>query len=995
MSWALLKRFIESEHFNNDPFLSVAYLARYADHVGIHYVLCSKLRHFSYEEIEFFLPQLCHLLISIENQSMSLEEFIIDLCEESVNGALLTFWLFQTYLHDLASNPQSHAFKTCRRVYNKVQHIVFGGGPARREKVKDNILPVTVLASFVLAGVALPALPRYAGPLAIAQARKPRFNSDIISDASQTQRLARSQTLAAAPSRTRKGRPAGQASSRTPKSPYGSTNAPKPARTASGARLSSALSKDDLHRPSRLDFNKTDPHLSSSSLPDIRAPRAPSRSPTPSSALAHRPAVPDIRRHSYHTRHMVSTGMSHSQKVYLLRSNYFRGETQFLAALEDISNRLVVVPKAARLSALRAELALIGQDLPAEVDIPVICPATLPEGAPRRSKHHRIVRMSPAEATVLNSAERVPYLLMVEVLREDFDFDPDTEANEQLLATLVAEKGTHQRRIFDITETHAPHLRQYAVDEGNDSVLEPSNGDLGTSPLMKEFGEDGFGPPRTITQSLEASLKGSPKPSSPLGPGPGSGSGTPAVPTVAPPKLFDALNHALSSGRQPASAAKAVSNNQRQTSSEQLDSSTLASHMRAAAQMLAQLDSSSSKRPREEVAAIKARIIASMQSLEEQNLDDNIQGPTFDSIIANADSGVDPAQVEHIDTDTTSHAKISSNAGAARMENDQKTGGVERKGDRDDPSAATFGEEWTAKRERIKRSSPYGLMRNWDLLSVIVKTGADLRQEAFACQLIQVCWKIWDDASVPVWVKRMRILVTGESCGLIETITNGVSLHSIKRSLTLATIASGNNPRGRFATLKDHFIKSFGEPDTESFKAGGDAFARSLAAYSIICYILQLKDRHNGNVLIDNQGHIIHIDFGFMLSNSPGSVGFEAAPFKLTQEYVDVLGGAESAEFEEFKKLCKQAFQALRKSADSIIDIVEIMGKESKMPCFAAGIAQVTSSLRQRFQLQLSQDEAETFVETDLIAKSLGSYYTRLYVGLHLIISFRLSSTPR
>ena len=54
-------------------------------------MLCSKLRHFSYEEIEFFLPQLCHLLISIDNESMALEEFIIDLCEESVNGALLVY----------------------------------------------------------------------------------------------------------------------------------------------------------------------------------------------------------------------------------------------------------------------------------------------------------------------------------------------------------------------------------------------------------------------------------------------------------------------------------------------------------------------------------------------------------------------------------------------------------------------------------------------------------------------------------------------------------------------------------------------------------------------------------------------------------------------------------------------------------------------------------------------------------------------------------------
>lgn len=188
-------------------------------------------------------------------------------------------------------------------------------------------------------------------------------------------------------------------------------------------------------------------------------------------------------------------------------------------------------------------------------------------------------------------------------------------------------------------------------------------------------------------------------------------------------------------------------------------------------------------------------------------------------------------------------------------------------------------------------------MKNWDLVSVIVKTGADLRQEAFACQLIQkVCDKIWQDAGVPVWVKRMRILVTGESSGLIETITNEVSLHSIKRGLTLASIAAGINPRKRIASLRDHFVGTLGEPDGDA-AASVSAFTRSLAAYSIISYVLQLKDRHNGNILIDNAGHIIHIDFGFMLSSTPGSMGFEAAPFKLTQEYVDVLGGIGSPAF--------------------------------------------------------------------------------------------------
>ncbi|KIN07310.1 hypothetical protein OIDMADRAFT_185802 [Oidiodendron maius Zn] len=785
MSWNLLNRFIESDVFNQDPFLSVAYLSRYADHVGITYVLCSKLRRFSYDEIEFFLPQLCHLIISVNNDSMALEEFILDLCEESVNAALLTFWLFQTYLHDLAPNPQSEAFQTCRRIYNKVQHIVFNlAEPERVEKIKEN----------------------------------------------------------------------------------------------------------------------------------------------------------------------------------LLRQNYSRCETQFITALEDISNRLVVVPKPARLSALRAELALIAQDLPSEVDIPCICPPTLVDGIPSKSRHHRIVRLNPAEATVLNSAEKVPYLLMVEVLRDDFSFDPETPDNVRLLSKLLSEQGTSRRRIFDLSESSRTVIANgnavKPTDLSPDSVFEPSSGDLGSSPIIKTFDDD-----TTVREPP---------------PLPRLSSGTTTLSNLS--GLATPRTSGASTSRSSSPGRKL--NSVRPGPGDVLDFSALATHMRTASQMLAQLELTSGKRPKSEVAAIRAKIIASMQSLEEQSFEseDTFHGPspTFDMIMANANAAVLNMPPDAIGDETVGPT-LNAGAGLARMENDQKTGGVQRKGDRDDPSAATFGEAWHLKKERIRKTSPYGWMKNWDVVSVIVKTGADLRQEAFACQLIQVCDKIWQDAQTPVWVKRMRILVTGESSGLIETITNGVSLHSIKRSLTLATIEAGQNPRGRIATLKDHFVKSFGPPESDAYKAAEDAFKRSLAAYSIISYILQLKDRHNGNVLIDNEGHIIHIDFGFMLSNSPGSVGFEAAPFKLTQEYVDVLGGVGSPGFEDYKKLCKQAFQALRRSADNLIDLVSMIGKESKMPCFSYGVQQATAALRQRFQLQLGADDAEQFVETDLIGKSLGSLYTRLY----------------
>lgn len=223
---------------------------------------------------------------------------------------------------------------------------------------------------------------------------------------------------------------------------------------------------------------------------------------------------------------------------------------------------------------------------------------------------------------------------------------------------------------------------------------------------------------------------------------------------------------------------------------------------------------------------------------------------------------------------------------------------------------------------------------------------------------------------------------------------------------------------------------------------------RSLAAYSVICYLLQIKDRydsmqsaqireslpttafvscgrHNGNILLDIQGHIIHIDFGFMLSNSPGSLGFELAPFKMPQEYVDILGGIGSEKFDEFRSLMKEAFLATRKKAGDILGLVEMMEHGSSLPCFtgasskpsnvpaqsvastsaflsvigsegdmsmeaaaatstpasnagSVGKYPVTAALRERFHLSLTEMQIGTLVD-QLIDRSCGSAYTRLY----------------
>jgi phosphatidylinositol 4-kinase len=274
---------------------------------------------------------------------------------------------------------------------------------------------------------------------------------------------------------------------------------------------------------------------------------------------------------------------------------------------------------------------------------------------------------------------------------------------------------------------------------------------------------------------------------------------------------------------------------------------------------------------------------------------------------------------------------------------------------------------------------------------VIVKTGGDLRQEQLAVQLIREFQGIWAEEKCPCWVKYFRILITGPTSGLVETITDAVSIHSIKKAEYAKRLASG---RLGHVTLLDHFISTYGDPSSAKFVRAQKNFAKSLAGeepflllwhcfhsskgYSIVTYLLQVKDRHNGNILIDRDGHVIHIDFGFILSNTPGNIGFEAAPFKLPPEYLEVLGGVTGAAFLEFKILFREGFEAARKHCDRILTLVELMQKDSMLPCFVVSGDQTANQLRDRFQPTLTHALIGDHVNR-LIDSSLGSHWTRLY----------------
>ncbi|KAI3691334.1 hypothetical protein L2E82_49663 [Cichorium intybus] len=277
------------------------------------------------------------------------------------------------------------------------------------------------------------------------------------------------------------------------------------------------------------------------------------------------------------------------------------------------------------------------------------------------------------------------------------------------------------------------------------------------------------------------------------------------------------------------------------------------------------------------------------------------------------------------------------------------------------------GELWGAKKDRIRQASMYGKFPGWDLVSVIVKSGDDCRQEHLAVQLISHFYDIFQEAGLPLWLRPYEVLVTSSYTALIETIPDTASLHSIKSRYPNIT------------SLRDYFIAKYQE-NSPGYKLSQRNFVESMAGYSLVCYLLQVKDRHNGNLLLDEEGHLIHIDFGFMLSNSPGGVNFESAPFKLTRELLEVMDsdaeGVSSEFFDYFKVLCIQGFLTCRKHAEQIILLVEML-QDSGFPCFKGG-PKTVQNLRKRFHLSLTEEQCVSLV-LSLISSSLDAWRTRQY----------------
>jgi phosphatidylinositol 4-kinase A len=287
------------------------------------------------------------------------------------------------------------------------------------------------------------------------------------------------------------------------------------------------------------------------------------------------------------------------------------------------------------------------------------------------------------------------------------------------------------------------------------------------------------------------------------------------------------------------------------------------------------------------------------------------------------------------------------------------------------------GESWAERTRRMLENTRNDLKGSEDeaqleIVSCLAKSNDDLRQEVFVMQMIHYYKSVFASAKIPLWLRTYRILSTSSSTGLLELLTDATSIDGLKKSEGFPTEGG----------LRKYFEMVYGDPNSKSFKAAQRNFTQSLAAYALVSYLLGLKDRHNGNIMIDTRGHLIFIDFGFAMGMAPGhEFSMERAPFKFTKEYVDVMDGLGSECYAEFERLFVAGLLEARKNSQIALGLVEIMMFKSNYPCFTGsryGNGKALTRFEKRLMLRVPDDKIKNKA-LGLIRKSRQHYGTYLY----------------
>ncbi|CEM01653.1 unnamed protein product [Vitrella brassicaformis CCMP3155] len=246
------------------------------------------------------------------------------------------------------------------------------------------------------------------------------------------------------------------------------------------------------------------------------------------------------------------------------------------------------------------------------------------------------------------------------------------------------------------------------------------------------------------------------------------------------------------------------------------------------------------------------------------------------------------------------------------------------------------------------------------------KYGDDLRQDQLVVQMIILMDSLLKKYGLDLKLTPYKVIATSPSDGMIEFVSGASALSAI--------LSDYNND------IRQFFTRHHPDPSSPTgFKPQVlDNFIRSCAGYCVLTYLLGVGDRHLENILLDQEGHLFHIDFGFILGRDPKLF---PPPMKLCREMVEAMGGTTSPGYRDFRAKCCQAYKLLRRDAKLILNLLSLMS-DSGIKDFTHKPELSILKVQEKFRLDLNDESAESYFLT-LINESVSALSPVVMEKLH------------